>query len=176
MSLLKEVKRYLTNWPPDTPSGPVILGDPPRAIPVSESRETYPAVNLWEDDDFVYAQAMLPGEKLPDLEITVAVNEDKSYLAIKGVRKNLKPEKAVWHNRERRLVASRGPSTWTFPWRPTRPMPSWTTVCSSSRWPSANRPNRRKSRSSQSKTIPPCSNYQGVTQCHKPTSWRMALS
>lgn len=101
MSLLKEVKRYLTNWPPDTPSGPVILGDPPRAIPVSESRETYPAVNLWEDDDFVYAQAMLPGEKLPDLEITVAVNEDKSYLAIKGVRKNLKPEKAVWHNRER---------------------------------------------------------------------------
>ena len=32
---------------------------------------TYPAVNMWEDEDFVHVEAELPGLKLSDLEITV---------------------------------------------------------------------------------------------------------
>jgi HSP20 family protein len=59
---------------------------------------SYPAVNLWEDDDFVYAEAELPGIKMEDLEITVA---GANQLTIKGERKQPAPEKAEWHRQER---------------------------------------------------------------------------
>ena len=59
---------------------------------------SYPAVNLWEDDDFVYAEAELPGQKLQDLEITVS---GENRLTIKGERKEPAPEKAQWHRQER---------------------------------------------------------------------------
>jgi len=59
---------------------------------------SYPAVNLWEDDDFVYAEAELPGQKLPDLEIAVTGD---SRLTIKGERKEPAPEKVEWHRQER---------------------------------------------------------------------------
>jgi HSP20 family protein len=59
---------------------------------------SYPPVNLWEDDDFVYAEAELPGLKLPDLEITVAAG---NQLALKGKRERTGTEKVEWHRQER---------------------------------------------------------------------------
>ena len=59
---------------------------------------SYPPVNLWEDDDFVYAAAELPGLKLPDLEITVTAD---NQLTLKGKREPAAPEKVEWHRQER---------------------------------------------------------------------------
>lgn len=59
---------------------------------------SYPPVNVWEDDDFVYAEAELPGLKLPDLEITVTAD---NRLTLKGKLAPTAPEKAEWHRRER---------------------------------------------------------------------------
>jgi len=58
----------------------------------------YPALNLWEDEDFVYAESELPGLKLNDLEITVTGD---NRLTIKGERKSPTSEKAEWHRQER---------------------------------------------------------------------------
>jgi HSP20 family protein len=58
----------------------------------------YPPVNLWEDDDFVYAETELPGLKLPDVEITVAAG---NQLTIKGKREPAALEKVEWHRQER---------------------------------------------------------------------------
>jgi HSP20 family protein len=59
---------------------------------------SYPPVNLWEDDDFVYAEAELPGLKLPDLEISVTADKQ---LTLKGKREPAAPEKVEWHRQER---------------------------------------------------------------------------
>ena len=58
----------------------------------------YPPVNLWEDGDFVYAEAELPGLKLQDVEVTVAGD---NQLTLKGKRDPSVPPKAEWHRRER---------------------------------------------------------------------------
>jgi HSP20 family protein len=58
----------------------------------------YPSVNLWEDDDFVYAEAELPGLKLPDLEITVTAD---NQFTLKGKRESAVPEKVECHRQER---------------------------------------------------------------------------
>jgi len=58
----------------------------------------YLPVNLWEDDDFVYAEAELPGLKLPDLEITVTAD---NQLTLKGKREPAAPGKVEWHRQER---------------------------------------------------------------------------
>jgi len=59
---------------------------------------SYPAVNVWEDDDFVYAEAELPGLKLENLEITVTGD---NQLTLKGKREPVAPEKVEWHRQER---------------------------------------------------------------------------
>jgi HSP20 family protein len=59
---------------------------------------SYPLVNLWEDDDYLYAEAELPGLKLPDLEITATAD---NQLTLKGKRQSAAPEKAEWHRQER---------------------------------------------------------------------------
>jgi HSP20 family protein len=59
---------------------------------------SYPPVNLWEDDDFVYAEAELPGQKLPELEISVTGD---NLLTLKGKRAQVAPEKVEWHRQER---------------------------------------------------------------------------
>jgi HSP20 family protein len=59
---------------------------------------SYPPVNLWEDDDFVYAEAEMPGLKLPDLEITVTAD---NQLTLKGKQGPTAPEKVEWHRQER---------------------------------------------------------------------------
>jgi HSP20 family protein len=59
---------------------------------------SYPPLNLWEDDDFIYAEAELPGLKLPDLEITVTAG---NQLTLKGKREQTGPENVEWHRQER---------------------------------------------------------------------------
>jgi len=66
-------------------------GRPEPAVP-------YPPLRLWEDNDFVYAEAELPGLKLADLEITVAGD---NQLTIKGKRESSAPPKVEWHRQER---------------------------------------------------------------------------
>lgn len=58
----------------------------------------YPAVNVWEDADRVYAEAELPGMELSDLEIYVTGG---NQLTIKGERKQPPTDKAYWHRQER---------------------------------------------------------------------------
>ena len=60
---------------------------------------TYPPLNTWEDDDFVYAEAELPGAKLADLGISVSGDNE---LILKGKREQAAPpENAEWHCQER---------------------------------------------------------------------------
>ena len=60
----------------------------------------YPAVNVWEDGDNVYAEAELPGMGLEDLEIYVTGG---NQLTLKGERRPNTPERGVWHRQERQF-------------------------------------------------------------------------
>jgi HSP20 family protein len=60
--------------------------------------QTYPPVNVWADDDHVYAEAELPGMQLDHLEVYVA---EGNQLTIQGERQPVAPEKGVWHRQER---------------------------------------------------------------------------
>jgi len=62
----------------------------------------YPAVNVWEDDGHVYAEAELPGMELNDLEICVMGN---NQLALKGERREPAFGEGVWHRQERNFGA-----------------------------------------------------------------------
>lgn len=59
---------------------------------------TYPPVNIWDDEENVYAEAELPGLQLNDLEIYVTGG---NQLTIKGERKEPAGQKGVWHRQER---------------------------------------------------------------------------
>ena len=83
--LHREMDRLFGRW------GSAFRTWPERAV-------SYPAVNLWEDDDFVYAEAEVPGLKLQDLEITVTGD---TQLTLKGKREPVVPEKLEWHRQER---------------------------------------------------------------------------
>ncbi len=61
-------------------------------------RAMYPALNLWEDDGYLYVEAELPGLELSDLEIYVT---GENQLSIKGERKQLELESGNWHRQER---------------------------------------------------------------------------
>ena len=73
----------------------------PRLSPAACTADTrtVPAVNLWEDDDNVYAEADLPGVKMEDLEVLVLGNE----LSIKGQRQepDEQPDGVSFYRRER---------------------------------------------------------------------------
>ena len=58
---------------------------------------TFPAVNVWEDADNVYAEAELPGLKLVDIELLVMDDE----LTIKGERKDVCEDEVSYHRKER---------------------------------------------------------------------------
>ena len=62
----------------------------------------YPALNVWEDGDFCFIEAELPGVELKDLEITVLGG---NQLTIKGERRPVTAEKGVWHRQERTFGA-----------------------------------------------------------------------
>lgn len=59
---------------------------------------SYPALNVWEDADHLYAEAELPGMELNDLEIFVTGD---NQLSINGERKSPTFENATWHRQER---------------------------------------------------------------------------
>jgi HSP20 family protein len=59
---------------------------------------SFPALNLWQDESGVYAEAEVPGMDLNDLEIFVTGG---NQLTIKGERYQPKLEKGTWHRQER---------------------------------------------------------------------------
>jgi len=87
--LRREMDRAFGRWGFELPEWPVVM-------------VAYPPVNLWEDDDFVYAEAELPGLKLQDLEISVTGNDQ---LTLKGHRERSAPDKVEWHRQERSFGA-----------------------------------------------------------------------
>lgn len=82
----RQMNRLFEGWGLESGNGPALAA-------------TYPAVNVWEDENYVFAEAELPGMKLEDLEIYVTAPDQ---LTIKGVRKQpAAPEKTTWHRQER---------------------------------------------------------------------------
>jgi HSP20 family protein len=61
-----------------------------------------PLVNVWEDDEALYAEADLPGSKLDKLEIFVT---EGNQLTVQGERPEGEWNNAVWHRQERRFGA-----------------------------------------------------------------------
>ncbi len=57
-----------------------------------------PAVNVWEDEQNVYAEADLPGMKLDQIEVFVT---EGNNLTVQGERQQPTPEGAMWHRQER---------------------------------------------------------------------------
>lgn len=63
-----------------------------------ESRSrAFPALNIWEDGDHLFAEAELPGMGMDDIELFVVGSE----LTIKGQRKAMDDQNANYHRRER---------------------------------------------------------------------------
>lgn len=58
---------------------------------------SFPAVNVWEGEEKLFAEAEVPGLKLDDLEILIKGDE----LTIKGERKSGQQEGVTYHRRER---------------------------------------------------------------------------
>ena len=78
-------------------------------LPVADRRfstwgRRFPAINVWETESSLHAEAELPGLKMEDLEILVKGNE----LMIKGERKHLEQEGIKYHRRERGTGPFRG--------------------------------------------------------------------
>lgn len=82
--LQDEMDRLFNRW----------SGGAPRLL----SRNVYPPVNLWEDNDNLYVEAELPGFELSELEIFVT---GENQLSIKGERKPPQVEGGAWHRQER---------------------------------------------------------------------------
>ncbi len=61
------------------------------------ARGVFPAINVWEDGDRLYAEADLPGVKMEDLEVSVVGDE----LSLKGVRKITCEGEHAYHRQER---------------------------------------------------------------------------
>lgn len=57
----------------------------------------FPALNVWEDAEKVYAEAEMPGVKLEDVEVSVVGNE----LSIKGTRRPQHEGNMTFHRQER---------------------------------------------------------------------------
>jgi HSP20 family protein len=58
---------------------------------------TFPAVNVWEDEENVYAEAELPGVKLDDIELFVVGDQ----LTIKGERRVVNDDDVSYLRKER---------------------------------------------------------------------------
>ena len=68
------------------------------ANPRSFAPATYPALNLWEDEEKLCVEAELPGFQLDQLEIYVSGD---NQLTIKGERKAPELKEGHWHRQER---------------------------------------------------------------------------
>ncbi|REK10825.1 MAG: Hsp20/alpha crystallin family protein [Planctomycetota bacterium] len=58
---------------------------------------SFPALNVWEEDDVLYAEAEVPGLKSEDLEISVIAGD----LTLRGRRGGEAPEGTAYHRQER---------------------------------------------------------------------------
>lgn len=65
--------------------------------PSAVAGRTFPAMNIWEQGDNVFAEAELPGLKNEDVEVSVVGNE----LTIRGRRVAAEPKGVAFHRRER---------------------------------------------------------------------------
>ncbi len=61
------------------------------------SATVFPALNIWEDSDALYAEAEIPGVAPEDLEVYAVGDE----LTIRGTRKPREGENVAYHRRER---------------------------------------------------------------------------
>ncbi len=61
------------------------------------SPASYPALNLWEDDECMFVEAELPGIELGDLDIFVNGGDQ---LTIQGERKSPIGDDGEWHRQE----------------------------------------------------------------------------
>lgn len=59
---------------------------------------TYPALDMWQDDNCLYVEAELPGMEIGDLDISVTGG---NQLSIRGERKPPTVERGNWHRQER---------------------------------------------------------------------------
>lgn len=59
---------------------------------------SYPALNIWEDDEQLFVEAELPGMDLNDLQIYV---NSGNQLSISGERKPPVDSEGNWHRKER---------------------------------------------------------------------------
>jgi HSP20 family protein len=59
---------------------------------------SYPAVNIWESDNAVFAEAELPGLSQDQIEVYVT---EGNQLTIQGERKEVERPSDTWHRRER---------------------------------------------------------------------------
>jgi HSP20 family protein len=57
----------------------------------------FPALNVWEDSEYLFAEAEVPGLNMKDLEILIQGNE----LTIKGQRQTIAGDDVQYHRRER---------------------------------------------------------------------------
>ncbi len=60
-------------------------------------RTSFPAINVWEDQRHIFAEAELPGLKMEELEVLISGQE----LTIKGRRGDQPREGMTYHRRER---------------------------------------------------------------------------
>lgn len=67
------------------------------AWPVGGARTAFPALNVWEDNDNLYAEAEIPGVSRDALEVYAVGNE----LTIKGNRAGMRGENLSYHRQER---------------------------------------------------------------------------
>lgn len=73
------------------------LGEDPWYRRGRRGERSFPAVNIWEHEEVLFAEAEVPGLKMEDLEILVTGNE----LTIKGERADEMQEGVTYHRRER---------------------------------------------------------------------------
>jgi len=62
------------------------------------ARGSYPALNMWEDDDNLMIEAELAGFAMDDLEMYVTGG---NQLSVKGERKPPEVSDGTWHRKER---------------------------------------------------------------------------
>ncbi len=71
-----------------------LTGTPVRQL----ARATFPALNMWEEDEKFLVEAELPGLELDELEIFVS---GTNQLTLKGQRKQPELKEGTWHRQER---------------------------------------------------------------------------
>ncbi len=67
------------------------------AAPWGASGQAFPALNVWEDGDMLFAEAEVPGLKSEDIDISVVGGD----LTIAGRRGERQTQNAAYHRRER---------------------------------------------------------------------------